>query len=111
MDCDRRAGDNLRLQMPPVRVVCGAGALGRYHSRPERTLRCTQGAERRTVVRLADATQDLAADTNLRFEGGDLCYFEQLFRILPGKVLPQTKAAQRNVADAAPLAIAHFEDT
>src|SRR5271156_2294023 len=103
-------GIHLRLQMPSVSVVGGAGALGRYHGRPQRTLRSTQRAERRAIVRLLNAPQDLAADAYLRFEGGNLRHIEQLLRILCGKLVAQMVAAHGDGANPAPLAVAHPKD-
>ena len=67
---------SLRLQMPAVGVVRSASALRRYHGRSQRMLRRAQRAERRAVVRLLDAPQNLAADAYLRFERGDLRHIE-----------------------------------
>ena len=73
-------------------------------------LRRAQRAERRAVVRLLDAPQDLATDADLRFERGDLRHVEELLGIVLGKLIAQAVAAHGDGADAAPLAIAHFED-
>src|ERR1700722_16777446 len=108
MDCDQRIGGD--LQMPPVRVVCGASALGRYHRRPQGMLGRTKCTEGRAIMRLANAAQDLATDTNFRFKRGDPRYLESVFRVLPGKLIAQMKAAQGNVANATPLAVADFKD-
>src|SRR6266567_54239 len=61
-------------------------------------------------MRLLDAAQNLAADADLRLKGGDLSDVEELFRVLCGKFAAQTVAAHRNCADAAPFAVAYFED-
>src|SRR5580658_7907087 len=101
----------LRLQMPSVSVVGRAGALGRYHCRPQRTLRSAQCAERRAIMRLLNAPQNLPADAYLRFEGGNLRHIEQLLRVLRSKLVAQTVAAHGNVANPSPLAVTHAKDT
>ena len=55
-----------RHQMPAVVVIGRARAFGRNHRGAQRSLRRALRAERRTIVRLLQPLQHLAADANLR---------------------------------------------
>src|SRR5580700_8845900 len=61
-------------------------------------------------MRLLDAAQNFSADTDLRLESGDLCYVEELLRIVRAEFFAQAIAALRNCPNAAPLPVADFED-
>src|SRR5262249_20098562 len=87
-----------------------AGAFARNHRGPERRQRRALLAEGGTLVRLLQTTQDLTADAHRRFFGLEPGDVEQMLGVEIAIRRPQAIAAARNEADAAPFAIADFED-
>jgi len=96
--------------MPAVGVVSSAGALCRDHCGSEWMLWGTLGAKGRAVMWLLDAAENLAADADSGLECGNLGDIEDLFGIVTRELRAQPVAAQRDGSDAAPLAVADFED-
>src|SRR5579863_3108250 len=96
--------------MPPIAVICGAGALGRNHSGSQRRLRRALRSKSRAVDWLLQTSQNLSADTNLRFKSVDVFNLEDAFGIEVAKLGSETVAALGNDSDAAPAPVADAED-
>ena len=88
----------LRLQVAPVGVVGGAGALCRHHGRAQRMLWVAERGKGGAIVRLFDAAQNLAADADLRLERENVGNIEKLLGIVRGKLLTQAVTAVRDGA-------------
>src|SRR5262249_45124062 len=95
--------------MASVLVVRRAGALSRDHRGAERMLRRARASERRAVGRLAETTQDRAADADLGLAGGDVLHLEQLLGVVCAVLVAHAVARLGNRADAAPLPVPDLE--
>ncbi len=96
--------------MPAVGVVSGARAFGGNHRGAQRRLRRAGLSERGAVVRFLQAAKHLPADALAGFLRLDILHFEQPLGIVVAIFVAQLVSALGNDADAAPLAVADFED-
>ncbi len=87
------------LQMPPVRVVRRARALGRHHGRTQRMLRRALGPERRTIMRLLDPLQNLPA---MQTAGSIVSIASTLEQLLPRRTPGTPRAAGSRSAESSP---------
>src|SRR3989338_4565124 len=94
----------------PVLVVGRAGALGGNHGRAQGILRRAAVAEGRAVERLLQALQDLGALAFGRLFDAGVGEAEDSFSVEGGELRPQPQPAPGNPPQAAPLAVADFED-
>ena len=97
-------------KMPAVCVIRGARAFGGNHGRAERMLGSALLSKRRTIVRFLHAFEHQAADANLRLLCVDFFGLENSVGIVIAKFIAQFVAAFWNRTDAAPFAVAHFEN-
>src|SRR5207253_2663347 len=86
-------GLGLRLQVPPVRVIGRARALGRHHCRAERVLRRAGLAEGRAVVGLLQPPEHLAADADARFARLDVVDLEEPLGVVVAVLVAELEPA------------------
>ena len=96
--------------MPPVLIIRRAGSFARNHGCAERTGGRTARAESRAVHRLGQALQNLRGNALGRLLHAPGLDAEHFLRVERGIFRTQPIAGSRNLADAAPLTAAHFEN-
>src|SRR5262249_2117128 len=103
----RRGG---RSPITAVVVVSRTRPFGGHHGRAQRRLWRASFAKGRTLARLFDALQNLAADALARFKHLQAIDCKTSLGIEPEILGPQTQAAVGNRADPAPLSVANFKN-
>src|SRR6266536_1565121 len=104
-----RGRGRLTIMAAAVGVVCGASAFRRDHGGAERVRRCAGGAERRTVERLPETAQDLAADARLRLARVDRADVEPALGVVLAQLPAQSQPRLRDRAHATPVPVAYLE--
>src|SRR6185295_10261433 len=97
------------LAVAAVGEVGGAGALGRDHGRAQRALGRAGAPERRAIMRLLQAAEDLPADAGRRLQRLHGAYLESALGVELAELVPEPQAALGDGPDPSPLAIPDLE--